>query len=95
MARYKVTVAPGAPIPNVGFVEAGHTFEQPPSYIPPTFTFEPMDEEALSVMQMTFPTKVFKLGAVAAPAVDKGYQTVKEAVGGTRPSDKAPPRRGG
>ena len=47
--RFRVTVPPGAPIPGVGFVHPGGTFEAPKGYVP-SKTFEPLDEEAVEAL---------------------------------------------
>ncbi len=53
MAKYLVTVSPGAPVADVGFVKAGQIFTAPEGYVP-SLTFRPCDEEAKEILAQTF-----------------------------------------
>jgi hypothetical protein len=53
MPKYLVTLSPGAPVPDVGFVKAGQMFNAPESYVP-SLTFRPCDPEAKKILEATF-----------------------------------------
>lgn len=53
-AKYMVTVPPGAPIPNVGFIRPGETFVAPGANYIPSRTFRPLNREAVDALGKVF-----------------------------------------
>lgn len=52
-AQYLVTQPPGAPVPQVGFVNIGQIFTAPEGYTP-SLTFRPANEEGREVLKKLF-----------------------------------------
>lgn len=52
-AKYLVTLPPGAPVPEVGFVKIGEIFTAPEGYVP-SLSFRPVNEEARKILEATF-----------------------------------------
>jgi hypothetical protein len=52
-AKYLVTVPPGCPVPNVGFVKVGEVFTALPGFVP-SRTLRPVNEEARVELEKVF-----------------------------------------
>lgn len=52
-AKYFVTVEPGVPVPGVGFVQPGCSFDAPQGFVPST-TLRAMNEEAALELDRVF-----------------------------------------
>jgi hypothetical protein len=49
-AQFLVTIPPGAPIPNVGFVRPSEIFTAPKGYVP-SYTMKPVNDEAVAALR--------------------------------------------
>lgn len=59
-AKYLVTLPPGAPVPEVGFVKIGEIFTAPEGYVP-SLSFRPVTEQARKILEATFDKRAREL----------------------------------
>lgn len=67
-AKYLVTIPPGAPIKDVGFVKPGEVFTAPSPDFVPSRTFRPVNEEAQAALTKVFDDQKARLEKEIAKA---------------------------
>jgi len=77
-AKYLVVIPPGAPVPQVGFVEHGKMFTAPDDYVP-SLSFFPANEEAKEILAKVYADRKAQLEERVARAQRRGEKGADDA----------------